>query len=191
MEFSKVRISELDNQAALQNFTCMPARVNEQIHNVAKDYQRIDEFLQRRALTMEQNHLFRTTLILDEQCNIIAFYSLCAGTRTVFKKFRRETHIPHKAKNMAIPTVELIWFAVADEYQGRGVGKRILSVILKEVLAVTRQVGAGLFVVESLADACGFYEQRGFKDIGEPHKLDGDVIMAITVTDLEGMFVNK
>lgn len=186
-----VRIERLEDYSALDRFTCVPRQLTSSHVNSHDDYLLIDDFLKHKALDFEKSHLFRTKIIVDGHGNILAFYALCSGTRMVYRKFREQTHVPSTARNKAIPTIEMIWFAVATEHQHKGIGRKTLQHIYTDVISAAKIVGACIFIVEATADARFFYEQNGFKDIGEPHKAEGDVILGVSVADLESSCENS
>lgn len=182
MKYRSVPLGEVQTNVLLRNFSCVPSNEKQPTYNKIADYKQIDTFLLERAIVDNQMNVLRTEIILNDNDDVVAFYSLCAGTRQVYRQFRQANHVPVKARNRALPTIEMIYFAVESRYQGIGIGSAVMELVLKRVAEIAIKLGACLFIVDSLRDAEGFYRQFGFDDIGQAHKLNENVYLGMTLS---------
>ncbi|WP_054675923.1 GNAT family N-acetyltransferase [Lacticaseibacillus sharpeae] len=187
MSVRDIPLAALKDQRTIDQFSCIPLVTSKYPSAVLYDYQLIDDFLHKSAIKYDADNLMRTRLIVNDDGEILAFYSLCAGTRRVFKQFRHVYSVPTIGRNTALPTIELVWFGVAAKFQNQGIGSEVLKVILRRVLKTCHNIGACLFVVDSLYVARNFYLNRGFVDIGQPHKQREDIYLGISMTEIASM----
>ena len=67
-------------------------------------------------------------------------------------------------RDFPIPAILIARFAVALDYQGRGLGERLLADAVRRVLDASQSIGIALLVVDALDDmAAQFYERYGFE----------------------------
>lgn len=101
----------------MDSFNCLPIDFDvKEFSNSVDDYEMINEFLKKEAVPSAHKNIFQTFVVHDDG-NIIAFFSLCTGSRRVFKSFKKRKkqqnyEIPNIGRNSELPTVELIWFAI-------------------------------------------------------------------------------
>lgn len=110
---------------------------------------------------------------LEWHGQLVAFTSLKAATFEL-DSVDRENHI---LSSRSVPGIRVELFAVAWQYQGSNVGRRLME----EVTAIAREasqlVGARFLAVESVPEAQKFYERMGF--VPTVPRPDGDTVFML------------
>jgi GNAT superfamily N-acetyltransferase len=169
--FEIVNIREFNCDSILK-FDCTPL-IDSSFYSSTIEYNMINDFLRdsNSAKFLSQNNVLQTSLVIDPATNrVIAFFSLCCGSRTVFKAFKKHKKVPTIGRNAELPTIELIWFGVSRDYQNKSLGTRLIFRIFEIAMSISEVVGACLLIVDSLPNTRGYYEKFGFLDLGIPHK---------------------
>ena len=133
------------------------------------DNTQLDSWLCDHALASQRADLARTYLVLLSEA-IVAYVSLTTGS------IHAEAAPRRYARGMPrhpIPTILIARLAVDQQHQGRGLGSRLLSEVLRRAVQTSDVVAARLVVVDAIDDrAAAFYRPWGFIDIPEnPHRL--------------------
>jgi GNAT superfamily N-acetyltransferase len=125
----------------------------------------VDEF--------EEAGLGRTYLVLHEGV-LIGFYTLSnASLRVEYVRGERPFSRPVEERVDAFPAVMIGRLAVAREWQGRGVGRHMIDLIVPEALLQGRRSGVRLLILEALPDSVAFYERCGFTIVKETRRERG------------------
>ncbi|KRO00318.1 GNAT family N-acetyltransferase [Companilactobacillus kimchiensis] len=180
----------LDNDMInLSTFNCIPEKSG---YNV-EDFKRINEFLfnENKALKYARDNIYKTFLLIDTaEGRIAGYYSICTGSKTTYKAFKKEKKVPTISNNKELPTIDVIWFGIDKKYQGQHLGSALLRIICKSVFRVSHDIGICFLAVDSLYSSKEFYEKIGFMDIGESHKKKEDLWMGWTIPEIE-IFLNE
>jgi len=117
-------------------------------------------FIQKFALQNQKKDANRTYVVIDDDNQVIAYYSLVAG------------EVVHQAapgvvkKGLAkhpIPVIVLAKLAVDVNYQGMGLGCSLLQDALKRALNVVQEIGVRAILVHAKNEnAASFYRKFGF-----------------------------
>ncbi len=120
----------------------------------------LDDWLQRRALSNLESGASRTYVICPKaKQNVIGFFSFSMGqilASEVAGSMRR--NMPNK-----IPAVVLGRLAIDLTWQGKGVGRALLTEVMRRSLRASEEVSARLVIVHAISsDAENFYKHHGF-----------------------------
>ena len=123
----------------------------------------LDDWLKRRALHNEREGASRTYVVCAEG-RVVGYYSLATGAVTgaaVPGRVRRNMPEP-------IPVMVLGRLAVDLAWQGRKVGRSLLSDAIRRTLSAADVAGIRALLVHALSpDAKRFYERYGFQECPE------------------------
>jgi predicted N-acetyltransferase YhbS len=118
----------------------------------------LDDWLRRKAGQQERANNTRTFLAVDAS-KVIGYYATTAyplGLEAAEMYGAGQRAYP-------IPAVLLARLAVDAEFQGCGIGSKLLLHALSQIAEASRHVGFEVVVVHSIdRDAVTFYPQRGF-----------------------------
>jgi ribosomal protein S18 acetylase RimI-like enzyme len=117
----------------------------------------LDEWLKKLAGQATRRDGARTYVACDG-ARVVGYYSLCAF------QLERES-APEQAQfgALPVPAILLARLAVDREWQGSGLGRRLVVHAAATAVAVADLVGARVLVVHALHEvAAGFYRRLGF-----------------------------
>jgi ribosomal protein S18 acetylase RimI-like enzyme len=143
--------------SALQRFSCSDAL--------------LDTYLQRYAWQEQQSMKNICYLLVNQDQKIIGFFTL--GTSIL-----KATHLPFhvhamtKSRSGHHPILMIKRFAVSVEFQGKGFGRHLLIVALKQAAMSSHLIGASaLFVNQIDGTTAAFYQKLGFIPLPNQEKL--------------------
>ncbi|MER0236585.1 GNAT family N-acetyltransferase [Fulvimarina sp. MAC8] len=120
----------------------------------------MDSWLTELAFHNQANNFSRTFVICDEDRKVRAFYALCAGM--ILRKEAPKKVAPHGSPS-EIPVALLARLAVAQDLQGKGIGKALLSNALRNAASASQAVAFRAVVVDAIdEEASAFYRRFGF-----------------------------
>ncbi len=186
MDFNKIVNKRLSSSLASFSFDCGKTDLN--------------EFFRDDALLHDQEHLTRTYLVFNEDNpdELLAYFSLAndkissllTRTNNQFRRVRNNVHSTlHRYREF--PAIKLARLAVAEEYQGQGLGTYILYIVLQEYLYPDAKSGCRFITVDSDMEAVGFYEKLGFEELQlQKHEYTDSTTknMFMDLVDLESLF---
>lgn len=131
--------------------------------------QSVEQWLQRNAQFNARNRLNRVCVVIDEDSQqIAAIYAL------TFKQLEKQKLLPSQSQLLRrgpalIPAFFIGQFAVASEYQGKGLGRGLVRDIFQFLLNQTDSgIPAPLVYLDaSQENAAGFWAHMGFKPCPE------------------------
>lgn len=123
------------------------------------DNEELNYFLKNNCQTHERERGLTTFLLIDKANNRLAgFYSTSIGYLTSMLKDQDD--MPgEKQRNY----LNLAYFAIDREYQGRGIGSALIKEVFKSTLVVAYYVGIEMIFLESVEESVDFYEKVGFQ----------------------------
>ena len=120
----------------------------------------MDDWLRRRALDNQLVAASRTYVICPTASHqVVGYYSLSMG------QILAQDTIGSMRRNMPkhIPGVLLGRLAIDRTWQGKGLGRALLSDAINRVLKASREISARLVFVHAISPAAeSFYERHGF-----------------------------
>ncbi|WP_245413941.1 GNAT family N-acetyltransferase [Fulvimarina endophytica] len=120
----------------------------------------MDSWLRELAFHNQAYDFSRTFVICDQNGKVRAFYALCAGM--ILRKDATKKIAPHGSPS-EIPVALLARLAVAEDLQGKGVGKALLSNALRNAASASQVVAFRAVMVDAIDDeASAFYRRFGF-----------------------------
>jgi GNAT superfamily N-acetyltransferase len=122
----------------------------------------LDRFFQRFAGQNQFRHHIGTTYVAVQGDWIVGFVTVSSGemvAEEVAKSLRR------RLPAYPLPILRLARLAVDERYQGHGIGRLLLRVVLELALDMRDRVGCIGVVVDAKPDAVTFYSSLGFKPI--------------------------
>jgi predicted N-acetyltransferase YhbS len=108
------------------------------------------------AIQSEAAGFSRNYVMLDK-ANIVGFYSLSAAAVDIEPS---EFAVPGSPK--PTPAVLLGRVAVATDYQGNGVGKRLMFDAIQRSKLIAKRVGASVLLVHPRPDVKDYFVKNGF-----------------------------
>lgn len=186
MNLTIVPITDFSYQDSILRFCSVPKDFSTHVlKNSSEEYAELDNFFHTNAIRLHREDVLFTNVVFDsDNGEVVAFFSMCAGSRQVFKKFRKHHNTPTIGRNHAMPTVELICFAISNQYQHRGLGAKLIIQVMQSAVNVANTIGASLLVVDAMYDAVPFYQRVGFEDIGESHKMFEQTKLALGMNEV-------
>ena len=135
----------------------------------------LDDWLKRRASANQASGASRTFVACESDV-VVAYYALASSAVAVATtpgRFKRNMPDP-------IPVVVIGRLAVAQAYQGQGIGRALLQDAARRVIHAADAIGIRGLIVHALSEnAAAFYRRLGF----DPSPLDPMTLM-ITLADL-------
>jgi predicted N-acetyltransferase YhbS len=127
----------------------------------------LDDWLKTKASQQERVNNTRTFVAVEES-KVIGYYAT-----TTYRLALNEAAEMYGVGKRAypIPAVLLARLAVDADFQGRGIGSKLLFHALSQIAEASRHVGFEVVIVHAIdRDAVTFYSQRGFTQF-EDHDL--------------------
>lgn len=130
----------------------------------------VDAWLHSNALQSQSKHLTATKILVDSTSTVAGFYTL-ATSQVDFSDL--PPTIVKRLPNRALPVAVIAWLGVSRDFQGRGIGKRILATALGDCHEASKTFAFVAVILDCIDDrARQFYEQFDFKSVpGHPRKL--------------------
>ncbi len=124
---------------------------------------RLNEFLQKWALSNQERKLGATTLLIQNRNTVIGFYTLCPC-------HIEKDHLPKKFGGSLphhVPAMKLARLAVDNSYQGHKYGKLLLAHAFRGCYELSNNFGGYVVLIDVKPEAKGFYEKYGMRLLGE------------------------
>jgi ribosomal protein S18 acetylase RimI-like enzyme len=130
----------------------------------------VDDWLKTKALQQQVKRLSSTRVLLDANGTAAGYYTLATG------QVDFEALPPEIAKGLPkrmLPVAVLAWLGVHSEYQGRGLGDRLLASALRDCFEAGKTFAFVAVILDCLNDAAkAFYSRFHFRPLeGHPYKL--------------------
>ena len=140
----------------IKSFDCGNAMINSFVH----------KSLKKRV----KKHLSQAYVLLDSENNerFVGFYTLdtFSITRASFETDNRPAGLPPM-----IPVVKLSMLGVDRQFQGKGIGKRLIRDVFLKSVKISELAGcAGVYLLAE-KDAVAFYRSLGFVKIADAEPL--------------------
>ena len=122
----------------------------------------LDRFFQRYAGQNQFRHHIGTTYVAVQGDRITGFATVSSGemlAERLTKKLRQ------RLPAYPLPRLRLARLAVDKRYQGHGIDRLLLRVVLELALEMQDRVGCISVVVDAKPDAVNFYSSLGFQPI--------------------------
>jgi GNAT superfamily N-acetyltransferase len=131
---------------------------NDDTSKFACGQKEIDDFIQKEALTF-QEQLLGVTYLFKHGNDLIGFATLCMG-HINRQKMASEHRLPKHIDSY--PALLIGQLGVCGEHQGNGVGTYICDFCFDRAVRFSQRVGCRFLVVDALGSAVKFYERYGF-----------------------------
>ncbi|MCA9264601.1 MAG: GNAT family N-acetyltransferase [Planctomycetales bacterium] len=130
----------------------------------------VDEWLKKSAFQSQKKHLTTTKVLLDDQRQIVGYYTL-AFSQIDFSDLPAE--LTKTLPRRHLPVGVLAWLGVDRTFQGRGIGKRLLATSLLDCYEASHSFAFIAVVLDCVnQQAKRFYQQFDFQELpGYPMRL--------------------
>lgn len=122
----------------------------------------LDRFFQRCAGQNQFRHHIGTTYVTVQDDGIVGFVTVSSGEMVAE---RLAKNLRQRLPSYPLPILRLARLAVDERFQGYGIGKLLLRVVLELALDMRNRVGCVGVVVDAKQDAISFYSSLGFRPI--------------------------
>jgi GNAT superfamily N-acetyltransferase len=122
----------------------------------------LDRFFQRYAGQNQFRHHIGTTYVAVQGDRIVGFVTVSSGEMVADKLARS---LRRRLPSYPLPILRLARLAVDERFQGHGIGKLLLRVMLELALEIRDRIGCIGIVVDAKSDAVPFYSVLGFTPI--------------------------
>ena len=144
----------------------------------------VNEWLQKRAKQSQQKSLSRTKVLIDQENNVVGYYTLVIG-QINFDDLPNE--INKKLPKTNIPAMKLAWLGVDKSYQGKSLGKRLVASALLDCYHIGVLAPFCAVLIDCLhSEAKQFYQHFSFIEV-PGHNLK----LALSWKDLERIYKNQ
>ena len=128
----------------------------------------LDTWLRRQARRSQIMGTARTYVLIEDVAEVVAYYSLVPH---VVRREDVPTKVGHGSPDV-IPAILIARLAVAQEYQGHGIGSATLIDALGTALSGINEVGGRLVLVDAIDESAeAFYRHHGFTSTGQAGRL--------------------
>ena len=141
----------------------------------------VDRFLKERALQAQSKRLSSSRVLVETEGGRIAgFYTLAMGQVT-FGELPED--LVRKLPRRELPVAVIAWLGVDRQFQGKGLGTRLLAGALRDCWGASRTFPFVAVILDCLdAEARRFYERWSFRGVpGRPLRL------FLSASELEAM----
>ncbi len=134
----------------------------------------LNDFLLSKA-AVYRNALLATTFVIENETETLAYFSILNdslklnvelfNSKSAFKRFIKQfvSHAKSHIKNF--PALKIGRLAINKKYQGNGLGKLIIDMIIADVINLNDQQACKLITIDAYQKSLLFYEKVGFKYI--------------------------
>jgi GNAT superfamily N-acetyltransferase len=147
----------LEEDVVIQSFESTDKDLNDFLLNDAKNYLK---------------SLLAVTYLLQVGDETVAYFSLSNDNlsrnddeKPAWNKVNRA--IPNEKRRRTYPAVKIGRLAVAKEYAGTGLGRRIILAVREMYINAPQQAGCRFLTVDAYRDALVFYQKCNFKFLTE------------------------
>ena len=124
-------------------------------------------FLRKEAKKLHQGNLARTFVIVEKEQTKVLGYVTTLCTQISVEELKQPAPV-EQFKYTDYPAIKLARLAVDTSLQGQGVGSKLVDFVIGIAAQhVMPHTGCRFLVVDSKPQSIGFYENKGFKRIGE------------------------
>lgn len=140
-------------------------RLDSKIHNCAGfdcGTVELNDYLTRRATQDRRRNLSQVYVLIDtdESTQVLGYYTLSAAQVDTDQISEQEQR---RLPRYPLPCFRMGRFAVQQDIQGQGLGKRLLGCAVDRCLQARQEVAAYALIVDAKdVDAKSFYEYFGF-----------------------------
>jgi len=130
----------------------------------------VDAWLKQSALQSQSKHLSSTKVLIDAETRLVGYYTL-AVSQVDFSDLPGD--LAKTLPKRQLPVAVLAWLGVDEEYQGQGLGRRLLASALRDAYEASHTF-AFIAVILDCADAASkaFYQRFDFAELpGYPLRL--------------------
>ena len=130
----------------------------------------MEDWLATKALQHQEKNLSVTKVLLDAAGNIAGYYTLATG-QIDFGELPMD--VRRNLPRRALPIAVLAWFGIAVEYQGQGLGSRLLAHALRDFWEARKTFAFVAVLLDCLNDSAkSFYQRWKFAELpGHPYRL--------------------
>lgn len=164
---SDLTISVLKADMDVSLFSCSEAELN--------------DFLFENALLDHQHH-YSVTRVVQYQNRIIGYFTLVADSISIegLDESAYEGYAYRK-----LPAIKIARLATDEYFIGRGIGKYMMSEILKITFLITEYIGCKIITVDVKPNALSFYELFAFQKV-KSRKTHETIPMYLDIDGLYG-----
>ena len=130
----------------------------------------VDEWLKRRARQAQKKRLSVTRVLVLKPDTIVGYYTLAMG-QVSFDELPLD--MARKLPSTLLPIITLAWLGIDQDYQGRGLGERLLAQALRDCHATGQMVPFVAVLLDcATPNVKAFYQRYDFKELpGHPMTL--------------------
>jgi GNAT superfamily N-acetyltransferase len=146
---------------------------------------RVQSFIRETALYSDLRHITRTQLLLDENENVIGYFTLFNTEVRILRNQKEKLNVGAIPYLLDFPAIRLHYLGISDRYKRQGYGSALMKEIFLTTLRIAEVSGLIFLVIESTLAAEDFYKNFGFIRLRK-HDDDPSLIwMAITISDIK------
>ncbi|MEZ6081270.1 MAG: GNAT family N-acetyltransferase [Pirellulaceae bacterium] len=130
----------------------------------------VDKWLKESALQSQSKHLTSTKVLVGKSNKLIGYYSL-ATAQIDFSDL--PTDAVKSLPRRQLPAAILAWFAIDQNHQGSGLGKRLFAAALRDCYQASQTFAFVAILLDCIDEpAKRFYKQFDFEELpGYPMRL--------------------
>lgn len=142
---SLISIQQIKSKSSLKKFDCGIKELNLYLHGYAQKNDVLG--------------LGKTFIALDEDNNILGYFTLSTAQINYEElPTSYKTNLP----KYPIPSIRIARLAVQKDLQGKGIGKKLLTLAFLKIIQVSDITGLYLIIVDAKESSESFYKHYGF-----------------------------
>ncbi len=171
IDFSSLSTTKLSSTMEIKPFHSNDADLNNFLKDDALHY--LDERMAVTYILEYNDQAVGYFCLLNDK---MVFDTTSISEKYFWNRFNRKNKIPNQKRHKTYPAVKIGRLAVANIYEGQGVGRFILDGI-KAFLAASNDIGCRFLTVDAYYTACDFYAKNQFNFISDKDQLENTRLM--------------
>ena len=155
-------------------FSLQPFHETHKVNLFSCGNKELDDFLTSHEVKEYEKQRFGKTTLVFYEGDLVAYYTLSGSAlRIELLQTHKSFSKPHEFSLNSIPALMVGRFAVDKKWQGKGIGRELMKIIVGQCLYKQDSIATRLIIVEAKENAFDFYKKMGFEFTTETRRERG------------------